>query len=71
MLYIKSVKLLNKYIWKPSSLSELTPTIFNMDLTHLGSEASTNNCLFLIFILFMINCDDNKLEEIAFIMVMW
>ena len=27
------------YIWKPPSLSELTPMIFNTDLTHLGSEA--------------------------------
>ena len=29
-------------IWRPSSLSELTPMIFNMGLTHLGSKAS--NC---------------------------
>ena len=28
------------YIWRPSSLSELTPIMFNMGLTHLGSEAS-------------------------------
>ena len=28
------------YIWMPPSLSELTPMIFNMGLTHLGSEAS-------------------------------
>ena len=26
--------------WRPSSISELTPNIFNMGLTHLGSEAS-------------------------------
>ena len=25
---------------RPSSLSELTPMVFNMGLTHLGSEAS-------------------------------
>ena len=29
-----------KYIWKPPGQSELTPTIFNMELTHLGSEVS-------------------------------
>ena len=27
-------------IWRPPSLSELTPTIINTELTHLGSEAS-------------------------------
>ena len=27
-------------IWRPSNQSELTPVIFNMELTHLGSEAS-------------------------------
>ena len=26
--------------WRPMSLSELTPNIFKMELTHLGSEAS-------------------------------
>ena len=30
----KSVK------WRPPSLSELTPIVFNTGLTHLGSEAS-------------------------------
>ena len=30
------------YIWRPQSLSELTPIIFKMELTHLGSDAS--NC---------------------------
>ena len=28
------------FIWKPPSLNELTPIIFNMELTHLGTEAS-------------------------------
>ena len=28
------------YIWRPPSLGELTLMIFNMGLTHLGSEAS-------------------------------
>ena len=28
-----------KVIWRPPSLSELTPIIFNMELSHLGSEA--------------------------------
>ena len=27
-------------MWRPPSLSELTPMILNMGLTHLGSEAS-------------------------------
>ena len=27
-------------IWRPPSLSELTPMIFNMGLTHSGSESS-------------------------------
>ena len=27
-------------IWRPPSLNELTQMIFNMELTHLGSEAS-------------------------------
>ena len=29
-------------IWRPPSLSGLTPIIFNRGLTHLGSEASNN-----------------------------
>ena len=29
-----------KYIWRPSSLSELTTMVIIMELTHLGSEAS-------------------------------
>ena len=29
--------------WRPPSLSELTPIIFNMELTHLGTEASKWN----------------------------
>ena len=28
------------YNWRPPSLSELTPVIPNMKLTHLGTEAS-------------------------------
>ena len=27
------------YIWMPPTLSDLTPNISNMELTHLGSEA--------------------------------
>ena len=27
-------------IWRPPSLSELTPMVYNTGLTHLGSEAS-------------------------------
>ena len=28
------------YKWKPPSLNELIQIVFNMELTHLGSEAS-------------------------------
>ena len=28
-----------EFIRRPSSLSELTPIMFNMELTHLGSKA--------------------------------
>ena len=31
------------YKWKPSTLSELTPIIFYMELTQLGSKASKMN----------------------------
>ena len=41
--------------WMPSSLSELTPIISNMELTHLGLEASDYldcfGCIFLIVII--------------------
>ena len=30
-------------IWRPPSLIELTPIIFNMELTYLGSGASISN----------------------------
>ena len=30
----------NLPIWRPPRLSELTPILFHMELTHLGSEAS-------------------------------
>ena len=32
--------LLKSIIWKPSSISELTPVIYYVELTHLGSEDS-------------------------------
>ena len=31
--------------WRPLSLSELTPIIFNMMLTHLGLEASISELI--------------------------
>ena len=34
-IYIKSV-----FNWRPPSLNELTPIIFDTEMTHLGSEAS-------------------------------
>ena len=33
--------------WRPPRLSELTPIIFNIELAHLGSEAS--NYIIIIF----------------------
>ena len=39
VFYIKNFILFNK-ISRPPSLSALTPIIFNMELTHLGSKAS-------------------------------
>ena len=38
ILYIEIHQLIVN--WKPSSLSELIPIIFNIELTHFGSEAS-------------------------------
>ena len=32
------IKIIN-IIWRPPSISKLTPTIFNMDLTHFDSVA--------------------------------
>ena len=37
---IDKLQRLDYYIWRPPSLSELTPMIFDMGLTHFGSEAS-------------------------------
>ena len=34
------------YNWRPPSLSELTPMVFNTGLTHLGSEASKYTCMY-------------------------
>ena len=33
-------------IWRPMSLSELSPIIFHIELTHEGSEASIYTCNF-------------------------
>ena len=35
--------IIRNIIWRPPELSELTPMIFDMKLTHLGSEASIYN----------------------------
>ena len=37
------------YIWRPPSLSELTPMIFNTGLTHLGSESSVCKLITFLF----------------------
>ena len=42
----KSIK--KHLIWRPQSLSELTPMIFNTGLTHLALEASICVVIFLI-----------------------
>ena len=34
-------------IWMSPSLNKLTPIVFNMDLTHLGLEASIWKILFM------------------------
>ena len=34
--FIPYIRFTKKYIWRPPSLIELTPMIFNMGLTHLG-----------------------------------
>ena len=34
------------YIWRPPSLSELTPMLFNTGLTNLGLEASIYSIIF-------------------------
>ena len=36
-----SIDLIINHIWRPPRLSELTPMIFNLGLTHLGLEDST------------------------------
>ena len=38
------IKLASKNIWRPSSLSGLTPIVFNTELNHLGSETSIYMC---------------------------
>ena len=35
--------------WKPLSLSKLTPTISNIELIHLGLEASNLNHILITF----------------------
>ena len=40
MKYIDTESTKSYYNWKSLSLSELIQIIFNMELTHLGSEAS-------------------------------
>ena len=38
-VYLIKIMMMNIMKWRPSSLSELTPMILYMGLTHLGSEA--------------------------------
>ena len=42
---IAIINLEENSIWRPLSLSELTPMISNAGLTHLGSEASISNMI--------------------------
>ena len=39
-------------VWRPKSLSEITPFIFNIELTHFGSEASIHAQIKTILILY-------------------
>ena len=44
ILSFKKSKLIG-YIWTPPSLSELSSMIYDMELTHLGSEAFISYCI--------------------------
>ena len=57
-----------KYIWKPLSLNELTQIIFNMELTHLGLEASAPYMGYYMRVDFLI-WDNMKLALLLFILV--
>ena len=59
-------------IWRPPSLSELTPMIFNIGLIHLGLEASIKYILFqlkklsktnIFFCFFTLKMDELILKE--------
>ena len=61
-LYLLFIILINRlliwYIWKPLSLSELTPILFNIELTDLGLDGfiysfhtEKDNILFFCFLL--------------------
>ena len=39
----------NTFKWRPPSLSELTPIMFNMEISYLGSEASKYHIVISIF----------------------
>ena len=43
-------------IWRPPSLSGLTPMIFNMGLTHLASEGSNRDSLMDLLLVVNSNC---------------
>ena len=45
MFFLEKISKIKQHLrlnWTPPSLSELTPMIFNMGLTHLGLEASNS-----------------------------
>ena len=52
-------------MWRPPSISELTPMIFNMGLTHLGSGTSIKNgtVLYLMYIDRVVYVVDSRIKE--------
>ena len=53
IVFLVAMSSFNK--WRPPSLSELTPMIFNVVLTHYGSEASKYACMSLEYKEFLSN----------------
>ena len=54
-------------IWWPPILSELIHITFNIELTHLGLEASINIMVItLILLIFLLNYEPDVLKKINF-----
>ena len=48
-LEMRYILIAKQHIWRPPSISELTPMIFNTVLTHLGSKAAIYTNLIINF----------------------